>query len=117
MRRPEDCAPCLAELPNRYRAQTALSMLRVPRIRSESDDGIGENERSAVACTAFAPKWGRTAILSVRFPPCQESYCLKRRPAGRNDRLTISLTPVSCDWKNPDRSQKEKTFTSNRGVA
>jgi hypothetical protein len=29
----------------------------------------------------------------------------------------MSLTPVSYDWKNPDRSQKEKTFTSNRGVA
>jgi hypothetical protein len=27
------------------------------------------------------------------------------------------LTPVSYGWKNPDRSQKEKTFTSNPGVA
>jgi hypothetical protein len=25
------------------------------------------------------------------------------------------LTPVSYGWKNPDRSQKEKTITSNRG--
>jgi hypothetical protein len=57
---------------------------------------------------------GRTAILSIRFPPCQESYPLKRCPAGRNDGITMSLTLVSYGWKNPDRSQKEKTFTPNR---
>ena len=89
-------------------------MLQVPRIRRESDDGIVENERSAVACTAFAFKWGRTAILSIRFSPCQESYSQNQRPAGRNNGITMSLTLVSYGWKNPDRSQKEKTLTSNR---
>ena len=42
-----------------------------------------------------------------------KSYSLKQCPAGRNDGVTMFLTPVSYDWKNPDRSQKEKTFTSN----
>ena len=40
-----------------------------------------------------------------------------RRPAGRNKGITMLLTPASYGWKNPDRSQKEKTFTSNPGVA
>src|SRR5450631_1421152 len=105
MRWPEDCAPCHVELPNRHRARTALWMLQVQRIRQESDDGIRENERSAVACTSFASELGRTAILSIRFPPCQESYLFKRCPAGRNDGITMSLTLVSYGWKNPDRSQ------------
>jgi hypothetical protein len=44
-------------------------------------------------------------------------HSLNGRPAGRNDGITMSLTPASYDWKNPDRSQKEKTFTSNRNGA
>jgi hypothetical protein len=67
-----------------------------------------------IVVAGYLHQWAGSYSFHPFSTLSRELLPLKQRPAGRNNGPTMSLTPVSYGWKNPDRSQKDKTFTSNR---